>query len=185
MEDSEIIRLFQERDERAISEAQSKYGAFCLRLAGSITRDEEDARECVNDAWLRVWNHIPPDEPENFRAYLGRIVRNLALNRYEHEHAEKRSAAMTEILDEWEDCLPASSDVEKEIDAKELTALLDRWLSALPAEDRRMFVRRYWYGDSVKELAKRAGVRAGAMTQRLYRLRLELRSLLTKEGYTI
>ena len=82
-------------------------------------------------------------------------------------------------------CLPASSDVEKEIDAKELTALLDRWLSTLAVEDRRMFVRRYWYGDSVKELAKRAGVRAGAITQRLYRLRLELRSLLTKEGYTI
>ena len=185
MEDSEIIRLFWERDENAIREAEKKYGAFCLRLAHNITRDEEDARECVNDAWLRAWNHIPPERPENLRAYLGRIVRNLALNRYEREHAGKRSAALTELFDEWEDCLSASSDVEKEIDAKELTRLLDRWLETLSAEDRRIFVRRYWYGDSVKELARRSGIRAGAMTQRLYRLRLDLRALLTKEGYTI
>ena len=185
MEDREIIRLFQERDESAIREAEKKYGAFLLRIAKNVTDNEEDARECVNDAWLRAWDHIPPDEPENLHAYLGRIVRNLALNRYEREHADKRSIALTGLLGEWEDCLPASSGVEQEIDAKELTSLLNRWLGTLDAEDRRIFVRRYWYGDSVKEMAARAGIRTGAMTQRLYRLRLELRALLRKEGYTI
>ena len=185
MEDNEIIRLFQERDERAIQEAENKYGLFLLRLAKNVTGNAEDARECLNDAWLRAWKHIPPDEPANLRAYLGRIIRNLALNRYEREHAEKRSMAMTELLDEWEDCLPASSDVEKEIDAKELTKLLNRWLGTLSQEDRRIFVCRYWYGESVKEMARRYGIRPGAMTQRLYRLRLSLRALLTKEGYTI
>lgn len=185
MEDSAIIRLFEARDERGISEVQDKYGLFCLRLARNITGNEEDARECVNDAWLRAWNHIPPEKPENLRAWLGRIVRNLALNRLEKERAEKRSSVMTECLDEWEDCLSASSGVEEEIDGKELTRLLNNWLETLPAEDRRVFVRRYWYGDSVKEMASRSGIRAGAMRQRLYRLRLELRALLTKEGYTL
>ena len=185
MEDNEIIRLFQERDERAIQEAESKYGLFLLHLAKNVTGNAEDARECLNDAWLRAWKHIPPDEPENLRAYLGRIIRNLALNRYEREHAEKRSMAMTELLDEWEDCLPASSDVEQEIDARELTKLLNRWLGALSGEDRRIFIQRYWYGRSVKEMAAQSGIRPGAMTQRLYRLRLSLRDLLTKEGYTI
>ena len=112
-------------------------------------------------------------------------MRNLALNRLEKERAEKRSSVMTECLDEWEDCLSASSGVEEEIDGKELTRLLNNWLETLPAEDRRVFVRRYWYGDSVKEMASRSGIRAGAMRQRLYRLRLELRALLTKEGYTL
>ena len=185
MEDNEIIRLFQERDERAIQEAENKYGLFLLHLAKNVTGNAEDARECLNDAWLRAWKHIPPDEPENLRAYLGRIIRNLALNRYEREHAEKRMTAMTELLSEWEDCLPARGSVEEVLDQKELTRVLDRWLETLPAEDRRIFVRRYWYGDSVKDLANRAGIRAGAMTQRFYRLRVALRDVLTKEGYTI
>ena len=185
MEDSEILRLYFERDERAIGETQAKYGAFCLSLARNITGNAEDAKECVNDAWLRAWNHIPPERPENLRAWLGRVVRNLALNRYEREHAGKRMTALTELLDEWEDCLPAPGGVEEALDQEELTRVLNRWLETLPAGDRRIFVRRYWYGDSVKDLAKRAGIRAGAMTQRLYRLRLALRDVLTKEGYTL
>ena len=182
MEDSEIIRLYFERDERAIGETQAKYGAFCQKLARNITGSAEDAKECVNDAWLRAWNHIPPERPENLRAWLGRVVRNLALNRYEREHAGKR---MTAMLDEWADCLPAGGGVEEALDGEELTRILNQWLAALPAEDRRIFVRRYWYGESVKDLAKRAGIRAGAMTQRLYRLRLALRDVLTKEGYMV
>ena len=185
MEDREIIRLFFERDERAISETEAKYGAFCRSLAKNITGNAEDAEECLNDAWLRAWNHIPPERPENLRAYLGRIIRNLALNRYEREHARKRADAMTLLLEEMEDCLPRENSVEVALDGQELTKLLNRWLETLPAGDRRIFVRRYWYGDSVKDLAKRTGIRTGAMSQRLYRLRQTLRDLLTKEGYTV
>ena len=185
MEDQEIIRLLFERDEHAIRETEKKYGAFLKTLARNITGSAEDAEECVNDTWMRMWKHIPPERPENLRAWLGRVIRNLALNRYEWEHAEKRMAAMSTLLSEWEDCIPASGSIEETIDGQELTNVLNRWLGTLSGEDRNIFLRRYWYGDSVKSLANQAGIRAGAMTQRLYRLRLALRDVLEKEGYTL
>ncbi len=183
MEDSKIIALFFERSEQAIEELDRKYGSAVKRTAASILGDRLDVEECVNDTWLRVWDSIPPHAPDPLAAYVCRIARNLAVNRFHAKHAEKRGGGYDLILDEMEECIPSGVSVETEYDAKELSAALNRFLAALKPEDRFLFVRRYWYADSVADLAAMLGGSANRISVRLFRLRSKLRNTLVKEGF--
>ncbi len=185
MEDLKIIELYWRRDEQAITETDRKYGPFCLRIAMNILSCFQDSEECVSDAYGKTWDTIPPTRPDSLRAYLGRIVRNLSLSRYRARHAQKRFAGMEVLLSELEDCLPAPDTVQRTADARELADLIGRWLRGCGEADRAVFVRRYWNGESVKELAGEAGMSPNAMTKRLLRLRESLRRYLEEEGIAV
>lgn len=185
MEDSQIIALYWQRDEAAIDETQQKYGAFCHRLARNILSLPEDAEECVNDTWLQAWNAIPPERPRKLQAWLGRITRNLSLNLWNKNHAQKRYHGMNELLDELSDCLPAPQTIEREIEAKELSAQLNAWLFSLKYQERVLFVRRYWYGIPLKDLAAEQRLAPARLAERMYRLRLSLKAALEKEGVVL
>ena len=185
MEDQAIIELYFRRSEQAISETAEKYGGYCGAIASNILTLPEDAEECLNDAWLAAWNDIPPSRPNCLRAYLGRLVRNLAITRYRYSHAGKRSSGMDLLLSELEDCLPAPRGVEEVLEQAELNRILREWLDGLAAEDRKLFVRRYWHGVSVKALAQEAGTKENLMAQRLLRLRGKLKQKLEQEGESL
>ena len=182
VEDSQIIDLFFERSEQAIGELASKYGAAVSRIATNLLGDRLDAEECVNDAYLGVWNSIPPHRPEPLAAYVCRIARNLAVSRLRSKTAQKRGSGVDLVLDELSEVLPASTDVEAELEAKELAEAVDRFLSKLPYDDRYLFVRRYWYADDLKQIAGGMRIQERQVSQRLFRLRERLRKSMKKEG---
>ena len=185
MEDLRIVELYRRRDEQAIVETDCKYGAYCRRISENILSLREDADECVNDTYHAAWTHIPPDAPLSLRGYLGRIVRNLSLSRYRKNRAAKRYEGMELLLSELNDCVPAPDCPEKTLEGAELTEYLNAWLRSLDADDRALFLRRYWYGDSVKSLAAAAGCTANQMAQRMLILRKRLRGFLEKKGVSI
>ncbi len=185
MEDSQIIHLFFMRDEAAISETEKKYGAFCQKIALNILSNNADAEECVNDTYLQAWNKIPPQNPDRFGAWLGKVVRNFALNLWNKNHRKKRYAGIEQLFDELEECIPSPAAVERELEEKELTQFLNTWLASLSADDRICFVRRYWNGEKCNALAAEYKVSPGNMAKRMYRLRMDLRTKLEKEGYSL
>ena len=188
MEDFEIVGLYFERDEKAIAETAAKYGAFCHSIALNILTIPEDAEECVNEAYWHAWNAIPPQKPDRLGAWLGRVVRNIAVDIWRKGQRQKRSAAaagMEVLLDELEDCIPSPETVEREIEGQELSEAVNRWLASLPKGDRTLFVRRYWFGESVEALAGKAGKKPAAVAKKMYRLRQSLKSALEKEGYIL
>ena len=185
MDDHSIIDLYWARDPRAIAESERKYAAFCGVLARNILPVAQDAEECVNDTWHRAWETIPPQRPENLRAYLGRIVRNLAIDRWRRNTAQKRGEGLEVLLSELEGCIPGGVLPEQELERKELTQLLERWLDTLTREERAMFLRRYWYGTAVQELAGQWHCSPNRMAQRLFRLRKKLRSYLEAQGVAL
>lgn len=185
MEDVQIIALYYARNENAICETDKKYGVFCQRIALNLLRIREDAEECVADTYHAAWNSIPPAYPVSLRAFLGRIVRNLSIDRFRKENAQKRNSAMTVLLSELEDCLPAREDVELTFERHELAKIISDWLSTLSADDRTVFVKRYWSGEAVNTLAKKYGCTQGQMAQRMLRLRKSLKATLEKEGVAI
>lgn len=185
MEDLEIIGLYFRRDEKAITETAAKYGTFCRNIALNILSNCEDAEECANDTYLQAWNTIPPQKPDKLGAWLGRVVRNIAYNLWKKNHRQRRYTGMEEILNELEDCIPSPVTVERKMEEQELTKVINAWLAGLAKKDRILFVRRYWHGESVNAMAKRAGVSAAAMAKRMYRLRLKLKATLEKEGYSL
>ena len=187
MEDSNIITLFWERSEEAISETSSKYGKYCKFIADSILRNEEDAEECVNDTYLRLWNSIPPERPLFFKAYIAKVVRNLALNRYEASHAKKRGGgAVDAAVEELDFCLSdPSQDGEEMENRAALSDLLDRFLEELKPEVRKVFVRRYFYASSVEEIAQSYGMSESKVKMTLLRTREKLKKYLEKEGISL
>ncbi len=186
MEDTAIIDLYWARSERALLESERKYGAFCLTIASNILSAREDAEECVNDTWLRAWNAIPPARPSPLRAFLGRITRNLSLDRYRAARAQKRGGGSLEVLlDELGQCLPAGESVEGAFDARETAAVISRFLEGLPPLQRQLFLRRYWYGDGIDALARRFAMREGTVKSGLFRLREKLRRVLEEEGVAL
>ncbi|MCI8549935.1 MAG: sigma-70 family RNA polymerase sigma factor [Lachnospiraceae bacterium] len=185
MEDEEIIELFNARSEQAIAELSEKYGPFCRKIAGNILGNSRDAEECVNDAYLGVWKRIPPENPKPLSAYLFKIVRNLSIARYHANTAKKRNSFYDVALEELEGCLESSATVEEEISVRELSRLLDLFLKRESRENRIMFVRRYWYSDSVLEIAGKFGISENNASVRLSRIRNRLRKFLQKEGYII
>ena len=185
LEDSKIISLFFERSEQAIEELDRKHGPAVNKTAANILNDRLDVEECVNDTYLRTWNNIPPHVPDSLVGYVCRIARNLAVSRLRHETAVKRNADFDLVLDELADIIPSGNDVEAEVLAKELAAAVDRFLSELPYDDRFLFVRRYWYADSVKDIARAMHSRENRVSVRLFRLREKLRNTLNKEGLLV
>ena len=185
MEDLEIVGLYWARDQLAIAESQRKYGSLCGGIAMNILRNREDAEECVNDTWGRAWDNIPPQRPGSLGAYLGRIVRNLALNRWRKNHAEKRGGGNGELLlSELRECLPEEG--EGVLCAEEqLSAVIGQWLTCLPQEDRIVFLRRYWYCDGVAEIAAGTGYSQSKVKSLLHRTRQGLKEHLRKEGYDL
>lgn len=182
MKDQEIVALFLERSEQAIAELIQKYGTAIRRVATNVLRDPEDVEECSSDTCLQVWNSIPPHQPEHLGAYACKIARNLAVNRYRSNSAQKRNTFYDVALDELEETVPALSTVETEVDARELTDYVNRFLRSLPYEDRFLFLRRYWFGDSISQIAQTTGRRAHAVSVRLFRIRAKLQEYLKKEG---
>ena len=185
MEDSKIIALFYERSEQAIVELDRKYGAAVRKTAANILRVRQDVEECVNDTYLAVWDAVPPNHPDPLIGYVCRIARNLAVNRAFANTAAKRNRTFDLVLDELEECIPSGFDLESELEARELSVAINRFLSQLPPEDRKLFVRRYWYSCSVKELAVIARSTPNRVSVRLFRLREKLRRALMKEGLLV
>lgn len=183
MEDSRIIDLYWARSEEALSETARKYGRYCYSIARNILNNDEDAEECVSDAYLRAWNAIPPARPARLQTWLGRIVRNLSLNKREKALAEKRGAGQLPlILDELAECIPDGPDGEALTESILIRDVLDRFLEALPPEARKIFVRRYWYLSSLREIAEEYGISEGSAAVSLLRTRMKLKSVLEKEG---
>lgn len=186
MEDAQIVQLFFERSEEAISQAQSKYAGYCRSIAMNVLADEQDALECVNDCLLRTWNSIPPAKPDSLRAYMGRITRNLALDRLSGRNAEKRGGGeVLLVLDELAEVSSAEGSPEDELMAKETTAAINGFLAGLDPLRRKIFVRRYWYMDRISEIAERYGLTQTGVRTTLFRLRGELKKHLAKEGIEI
>ena len=182
MQDAQIIELYWNRDERAITESDVHYGAYCHRIASNILSNNEDADECVNDTWYRAWENIPPQRPNSLAAFFGRIVRNLSISRYRANHAKKRYDGIAILLSELDDCIPAKSSTVEIVEGKLLSEIIDRWLYSLPKDDRILFIRRYWFGEAVKTLAGEYGCSENKMAQKMLRLRNDLKNLLEKEG---
>lgn len=185
MNDDMIIQLYWNRVPDAIAQTQSKYGHPLMRISKNLLSSNEDAEECVNDTYLQSWNSMPPQKPTYLFAYLGRIVRNLALNRWNHNHAQKRNTQLEVMLGELTDCLPALNSTEDIVDEGILADCITHWLSSLSLDDRLIFMRRYWYGESVQKLALKNCRTPKQLASHLYRLRQNLRSVLEKEGYEL
>lgn len=185
LEDSKIIELFFARVEQAIVELSAKYGIVCNRIARNILKNDLDAEECVNDTYLAAWNTIPPQKPDPLRTYIFRIVRNIAIAKYHANTSEKRNSYYDVALEELENCLATSSTVEQEIAADELSKEIDRFLATLDEESQILFVRRYWYSDSISDLAERFHASNNNVSVRLSRIRNKLKIYLQKEGYEL
>lgn len=185
MDDSKIIDLFFERSEQAIAELEDKYGKACKKFAYNILGNEADAQECVNDAYLGLWNKIPPERPQPLSAYLFRVVRNLAIKKYHSNTAAKRNSYYDTALDELENCLPADFDIENEIRSKFLTEEINSFLNTADKENRIIFVKRYWFGESVADIAKAMGLNSHSVSVKLSRTRQRLKKHLSEKGFDI
>lgn len=181
MDDGDIITLFQQRSEEAIRELSEKYGGLCMDMAYRVVNDRLDAQECVNDAYLRVWNSIPPQYPESLPAYLLKIVRNLAINLQNGKKTLKRRGNYELCLDELSDVVASPQTVDTHLEAEVLTSLLNHFLDELDTQNRGLFMGRYWHMKSYAELAAETGLSQGTIRTRLSRLRAKLKRELSKE----
>lgn len=179
MKDIEIIELFFRRTEEAITRLAEKYGAMCQTVAQRILRDRRDSEECVNDAWLQTWNAIPPQRPACLGGFVGRITRNLALNRLAYNHAQKRDSILEEAFGELSGSLPDLGNMLT--DEVTFQDFLNRFLRRQSEESRRYFLRRYWYGMSVLEIARECGVGEEKVKSALFRTRNKLRKAMEEE----
>ena len=183
MTDEIIIGLFTARSETAIAETQRLYGRYFYSIAHGIVWNDSDAEEVVNDTYLHAWNTIPPQNPHPLQAYICKIVRNIAISKYHANTAMKRNSHYDVALDELENCLSSADNPETLLQAKELSALLDRFLAQLDVRSRVMFVRRYWYGDSITAIAELFEMRPNSVSVQISRIRGRLQKFLIKEGY--
>jgi RNA polymerase sigma-70 factor (ECF subfamily) len=185
MDDNSILDLYFTRAESAISETAKKYGKYCLSIAENILGDTSDAEECVNDTYFKAWEAIPPKRPPSLRLFLGKITRNLSLNRFKGKNTQKRGGEFSVALSELEDCLPALENTEAEFDAKSAGAAISEFLNTLDQENRVMFVRRYWFGDSVKSVAVRFNATEAKVKSNLFRTRSKMKIFLDSKGVVI
>lgn len=186
LEDSKIIDLYWARKEQALAETDAKYGNYCRTIARNILRNFEDTEECVSDTWLHAWNSMPPQRPGILSAFLGRITRNLSFDRCKYQQAAKRGGgALPLALDELGECIPSAQRVEYALEQKELAAVIDRFLRTLPEKDCNLFLRRYWYVDSISVIADRYGMKENTVKSILFRTREKLRKFLGEEGIAV
>ena len=185
MEDAKIIELFWERSEEAIAATDEKYGRYCYAIAYNILSSAPDSEECVNDTYLRVWSSIPPTRPSKFSAYLGRITRNLAINRVAYHSRQARNAGYTEILDEMHQMLPDENSTPQSTDDIALREAINGFLRTLPSDTRIIFLRRYWYNSSIADISRDYSLPQGTVKSTLSRTRKQFREYLQKEGISI
>ncbi len=183
MQDERIIELYFARDEQAIKETDAKYGAYCFKIANNILANQQDSEECVNDTWLRAWNVIPPTRPKILSAFLSKITRNLALNRFNYENAKKRNLYVTVAIEELNECVETNS-TEKEVDAKALETGINNFLKDLPERERNIFIRRYYFAESIDTIGDRFSLKGDNVFKILSRTRQKLKTYLVKEGLT-
>lgn len=186
MDDKDIIQLYLDRDQCALSETAMKYGKYCFTVAMNILGNKEDAEECVNDTYLSTWNAIPPAMPTIFSSFLGKITRNLAFNKYKYNHAKKRgNGELMLVLDELAECVSGIDDVEQESDRQKLAATINSFLETLPSKKRNIFICRYWYSDSISSIAQRYKMTESNVSVTLSRLRSRFKEYLLERGYDV
>ncbi len=184
MDDNAIMDLFWERSEDAIAETTARYGGYCFSIAYNILNNSEDSEESVNDTYLAAWNTMPPKRPHSLAAYLGKMTRYISLDRWKNRTAQKRGGGEVPlVLDELEECVSGEESVEREFLKKEFAQKINRFLGELPETERRVFLCRYWYMDSVKEIAERFGYSESKTASMLHRTRGKLQKMLKKEGF--
>ncbi len=185
MEDRQIVDLYLKRSEDAISETEKKYGRYCHYIAYRILENDEDAKEVVNDTYLKTWNTIPPNRPDRLKPYVGMISRQLSLDRYEAGRAQKRGGQTASVLEELAECIPDGDSREDIGESVALRDALNKFVSSLPDETQRVFIRRYWYTSSISEIARDYSMKEGNVAVLLLRTRKKLKKYLTKEGFEI
>ena len=185
MTDLQIIALFFERSDQAICELAKSHEKAVRKVAYNILGDWQDAEECVNDTWLAVWNCIPPSRPSPLRTFVCRIARNLATKKYHINSAQKRNSQYDVALDELAECIPDLHTVEDAYSAKELSIVINRFLDTLSYEDKFIFMRRYWYADTLTDIVRMTNMSYSSISVRLYRIRSKLKKLLMKEGLLV
>lgn len=184
MEDAQILELFRQRSEAAIGEAERKYGPYCYSIARNILTNHEDCQECVNDTWLAAWNAIPPRCPKILATFLGKITRNLSLDRWRSHHRQKRGGGEVALaLEELDGCVSGGESPEEALQRKEIAQSINDFLAALPQKERQVFLCRYWYLDSISQISRYTGFSQSKITTMLHRTRKKLGDVLTKEGY--
>lgn len=186
MDDPQIVELYLSRNESAISQTAQKYGFQLRQIANRVLNNPAAAEECENDTYLHAWNLIPPNEPRTYLfAFLGKITRHLAIDEWRKQASQKRQAIICELTQEMSECIPAQDNVEQESDLSNLTQAVNAFLSTCPSDQRNVFVRRYWFFDTIPEISKRYGFSQSKVKTMLFRMREELRYHLKKEGYMI
>ena len=186
MDDQEIIARFFARDEEGLTAARARYEPYCAAVARSLLNDPRDQEECLSDTWLRAWNAIPPQRPRSLGAFLAKITRNLAINRLRDGNAQRRGGGQVPLaLEELRECVSPEGSPEGELDRQAAEEALNRFLDGLPPLQREVFLRRYWYLDSIEDIARRAGWSKSRVTTTLYRLRVRLRAHLIQEGIDV
>ena len=184
MDDKGIVRLYFERNERAIDETSKKYGKYCFSIANNILSNREDAEECVNDTYLDAWNNIPPHRPNSLSLFLGKITRRISIDLYRRKNAQKRGGGeLALVLDELYQCIADETDVEKEFEKRHLSQVINKFVKFLPRNEQKVFICRYWYMDSIQSISERFGYSESKVKSMLYRTREKLREALRKEGY--
>lgn len=185
MDDIKIIDLYWERNEDAIKETSVKYGRLCSYIAKNILSSKEDSEECVNDTYLAVWNAIPIQRPNRFSVFVSRITRNLALKKYEYLSAAKRNPGAITSFEELEDCISGTNRVESEMEKKHIESVINHFLWQQGEEKRNVFIRRYWYFDSIEGICKSTGFSQSKVKSMLYEMRRKLRKYLESEGIEV
>lgn len=185
MEDEAIIELYFARNEKAILETDRKYRRYCTTIANNILANNEDTDECINDTYLNTWNSLPPQRPSVLKAFLGKITRNLALNIYKRNHAQKRYDGVEVVIDELEECIPDNFSVEELTESGELSNIINAYLGEIQEEKRKILVERYWYITPVKDIAKKYNISESKVKMTLSRSREELKKYLEKRGVFI
>lgn len=184
MEDKEIVSLFWKRDESAIQETSKKYGMYCYSIAYRILKNHEDSEESVNDTYIDAWNSMPPNKPFLLSTFLGKITRRIAIDKWRVAHAEKRGSGETAlVLDELKECLTSENDIETEIDRIQLAQTVNAFMKTLSEQERKVFVCRYFYMDSLESVCKKFGFSESKVKSMLFRVREKLRVYLQKEGF--
>ena len=184
MEDDSIIELFFQRSEEAIPCLAEKYEKLLCHVSSNILNNAEDVKECVNDTYLGVWNTIPPQRPNPFTAFLCKIIRNISLKKYRNLTAKKRNRNLELSIEEFAECIPSSS-VEEIWSARELGNLINAFLGKLKEQERTLFMRRYWFSDSIQEIAELTGLKENNVSVKLLRIRKDLKRYLQKEGFRV
>lgn len=185
MEDKQIIDLYFERSESAITETDKKYGRYCHYVAYRILENDEDAKEIVNDTYLKTWNTIPPSRPDSLKAYVGMISRQLSIDRYEQYNTKKRAGQVALVLDELAECIPDDDGGEDIGESVALREALNKFVLSLRGKAQNVFVRRYWYSSTVAEIAKEYQMKESTVTVLLLRTRKKLKGFLHKEGFDL